>query len=124
MKYKIWNKEDSINNASAEYIINDLKISETDEVFLVTDDADNVCAIEIARIIKSVYGLDTNLTVDEVAAEYIRIHEQQNEVIQTPNDELENEILELEKRIEDLENLINKNKDESFLAEMESIINE
>ena len=103
MKYRIWNKEDSINNASAEYIINDLQIKETDEVFLITDDADNICAIEIARIIKSVYGLDVNLTVDEVAAEYIRICEQREEEATKNQKEVDNRIVELENRIAQLE---------------------
>ena len=106
MKYRIWNKEDSINNASAEYIINDLQIRETDEVFLVMDETDTVFAIEIARIIKSVYGLDVNLTVDEVATEYIRIHEQQAEEVTKNQKETDNRIVELENRIAQLEAML------------------
>ena len=73
MNYKIWNKKEKINGASAEYIIESLNIRDTDEVFLVLDHLDEVQAIEIARIIKGVYNLDANLTVEEVAQEYIRI---------------------------------------------------
>ena len=77
MNYKIWNKKEKINGASAEYIIESLNIRDTDEVFLVLDHLDEVQAIEIARIIKGVYNLDVNLTVEEVAQEYIRIKEEE-----------------------------------------------
>ena len=77
MKYKIWNKKDKINNVDAEYVINSLNIRETDNVFLIIDQLEEVQAIEIDRIIKSVYNLDVNLSVEEVAKEYIRIKEEE-----------------------------------------------
>lgn len=77
MNYKIWNKKEKINNVDAEYVIESLKIRDTDEVFLILDNVDEVQAIEISRIIKGVYNLDANLTVDEVAKEYIRIKEEE-----------------------------------------------
>ena len=77
MKYKIWNKKDKINNVDAEYVINSLNIRETDNVFLIIDQLEEVQAIEIDRIIKGVYNLDANLTVEEVAKEYIRIKEEE-----------------------------------------------
>ena len=77
MNYKIWNKKEKINNVDAEYIIESLNIRDTDEVFLILDNVDEVQAIEISRIIKGVYNLDANLTVDEVAKEYIRIKEEE-----------------------------------------------
>ena len=77
MNYKIWNKKEKINNVDAEYIINSLSIRETDGVFLIIDHLEEVQAIEIDRIIKSVYNLDVNLSVEEVAKEYIRIKEEE-----------------------------------------------
>ena len=89
MNYKIWNKKEKINGASAEYIIESLNIRDTDEVFLVLDHLDEVQAIEIARIIKGVYNLDANLTVEEVAQEYIRIKEEEKIQAQNSIDTLE-----------------------------------
>jgi hypothetical protein len=77
MNCKIWDKKENINGIDAEYVIDSMRIQENDEVFLILDNANNVQAIEIARIIKGVYNLDINLTVDEVAKEYIRIHEEE-----------------------------------------------
>ena len=77
MNYKIWDKKEKINNVNAEYVIESLKIRDTDEVFLVLDSVDEVQAIEISRIIKGVYNLDKNLSVEDVAKEYIRIKEEE-----------------------------------------------
>ena len=64
-------------------IIKSLNIRETDGVFLIIDHLDEVQCIEIDRIIKGVYNLDINLSVEEVAEEYIRIKEE--EKIQAQN---------------------------------------
>ena len=77
MKYRVWDKKEKINNVDAEYIINDLNIREEDGVFLILDHLDEVQAIEIDRIIKSVYNLDKNLSVEEVAEAYIKIKEEE-----------------------------------------------
>lgn len=77
MKYKIWDKKEKINNVEAEHMIKSLNVGEEDNVFLIIDDSDNVQCVEIDRIIKSVYELDANLTVEEVAEEYIRIREEE-----------------------------------------------
>ena len=77
MNYKIWNKKDKINGVNADYFIKDLSIRDTDGVFLVLDNLEEVQAIEIDRIIKGVYNLDASLTVEEVAQEYIRIKEEE-----------------------------------------------
>ena len=94
MKYKIWNKKDKINNVDAEYVINSLNVRETDGVFLIIDHLEEVQAIEIDRIIKGVYGLDANLTTEQVAKEYIRIKEEEK--------------LQAEKEITTLEDMGNK----------------
>ena len=103
--YKIWDKKEKINGSTAEYIIESLKIRETDEVFLVLDKSGNVLAIEIDRIIKSVYDLDKNLSVEEVAQEYLRIKEDeklQAEKEQISLEEQQNKISILEAENETL----------------------
>lgn len=99
MTYKIWNKQDKINGVEADRIIANLGIKSDDEVFLILDNTDSVHFIEISRIIKAVYDLDENLSVEEVAEEYIRIKE--NEKLQNENDEKEAE--DLSKRLATLE---------------------
>ena len=89
MNYKIWNKKDKINNIDADYFIKDLSIRESDGVFLVLDNLEEVQAIEIDRIIKGVYNLDANLTVEEVAQEYIRIKEEEKQQAETHINTLE-----------------------------------
>lgn len=99
MMYRIWNKEDKINGVEADRIIASLGIKPDDEVFLILDNTDSVHFIEISRIIKAVYDLDENLSVEEVAEEYIRIKE--NEKLQNENDKKEAE--DLSKRLAALE---------------------
>lgn len=99
MMYKIWNKEDKIDGIDACYIIDSLGIKPDDEVFLILDNTGSVNCIEISRIIKSVYGLDAHLSVEEVAEEYIRIRE--NEKLQNENSKKEAE--DLSKRLAALE---------------------
>ena len=91
MMYKIWNKEDKIDGIDACYIIDSLGIKPDDEVFLILDNTGSVNCIEISRIIKSVYGLDAHLSVEEVAEEYIRIRE--NEKLKNENGKKEAEDL-------------------------------
>lgn len=77
MNYKIWDRKENINNVNAEYFIESLNIRETDGVFLILDSNEEVQAVEIDRIIKGVYNLDKNLSVEEVAQEYIKIKEEE-----------------------------------------------
>lgn len=77
MNYILWNKKDKINGLDSQYFIDDLKIKDTDGVFLIGKDLDTVQAVEIDRIIKSAYNLDDNLTTEEVAREYVRIKEEE-----------------------------------------------
>ena len=118
MNYKIWNKQDKINGVDAEYVINSLNIRETDGVFLVIDHLDEVQAIEIDRIIKGVYNLDKNLTVDEVAKEYIRIKEEEKQqaqksrmVLEGQEERiiaLEEENIKLKEELELIKNTVNE----------------
>lgn len=78
MRYTVWNKQDKIKGLDAQYFIDNLKIQDSDGVFLVYKN-DNLQAIEIDRIIKGVYNLDENLTTEEVAQEYIRIKNDGNQ---------------------------------------------
>lgn len=78
MHYTVWNKQDNIKGLDAQYFIDNLKIQDSDGVFLVYKNG-NLQAIEIDRIIKGVYNLDENLTTEEVAQEYIRIKNDGNQ---------------------------------------------
>lgn len=97
--YKIWNKKDTIiKGVSNDYIIESNKIRKDDEVFLIVDGGGNVKQIEIVRIIKSVYGLNPNLTATETAIAYLNIQQENNQEINKPS------ILEEHsKKIDDLE---------------------
>ena len=118
MRYKIWDREEKINNVDAEYIINSLNVRETDGVFLIIDHLEEVQAIEIDRIIKGVYNLDTNLTTEEVAQEYIRIKEEEKLQVsrQAINMEeqsikisnLETSILQMIQELKDLKEMVAK----------------
>ena len=118
MSYKIWDKKEKINNVDAEYVIETLKISETDGVFLIVDSQDNIQAVEIDRIIKSVYNLDANLSVEEVAKEYIRIKEEEKvqasrqslnmEEQSTKISNLESSILQMMQELKDLKEMVAK----------------
>ena len=118
MNYKIWNKKEKINNVDAEYVIESLKIRDTDEVFLVLDNVDEVQAIEISRIIKGVYNLDKNLSVEEVAKEYIRIKEEEKlqasrQVVNMEEQSmkisnLETSILQMMQELKDLKEMVAK----------------
>lgn len=114
MNYKIWDKQEKINNVEASYFIDSLNIRDTDGVFLILDTQDNVQAIEIDRIIKGVYELDSNLTTEEVAKEYIRIKEE--EKIQSQNfidlqTEMSERIISLEKENDQLKTKIQEQED-------------
>ena len=118
MRYKIWDREEKINNVDAEYIINSLNVRETDGVFLIIDHLDEVQAIEIDRIIKGVYNLNANLTVEEVAQEYIKIKEEEKLQVsrQAINMEeqsmkisnLETSILQMIQELKDLKEMVAK----------------
>ena len=118
MNYKIWDREEKINNVDAEYIINSLNVRETDGVFLIIDHLDEVQAIEIDRIIKGVYNLNANLTVEEVAQEYIKIKEEEKLQVsrQAINMEeqsmkisnLETSILQMIQELKDLKEMVAK----------------
>lgn len=78
-KYIIWNKIDKINGIDANYYIKELNIRDNDEVFLIGESLDTVNIIEISRIIKLNYNLDPGLSVEEVAQEYLKIKQREEE---------------------------------------------
>lgn len=77
MNYIIWNKIDPINGIEPQHFIDSLRIKESDGVFLIGTDLDNIQCVEIDRIIKSNYNLDYSLTTEQVAQEYLRIKEEE-----------------------------------------------
>lgn len=89
MKYKIWNKIDSINGVESNYILKKYKVNSNDSIFLVIDDYNNVIELQFVNIIKSVYSLPNTLTDEEVAQEYLRIKEEDQ---QKQKEEIENKL--------------------------------
>lgn len=75
--YKIWNKIDKINNLDAQYYLDEFKIQKDDEVFLIINNVGKVERVEISNNIKSTYNLNPNLSVEQVAQEYLRIKEEE-----------------------------------------------
>lgn len=104
MKYKIWDKKTNIKDQEPKYFIDGLGIKESDGVFLVLDNSDNIQAIEIDRIIKGVYNLDANLNTEEVAKKYIEL--KTNIVVEQPIPN--NEIEQLRKELEATQRALNE----------------
>lgn len=78
--YKIWDKKSDINGVSCEEIFEtrkDLKNS-NDDIFLIKDDYGVVTEIQFKRSIQSIYNMSKELTVEQVAQEYLRIKEDEN----------------------------------------------
>ena len=70
LKYKVWNRQDTINGVSAEEIIKSLNIKESDEIFLILI-GEIVTEIQFKHIIQSNLGFEGTLTCEEVAQKYI-----------------------------------------------------
>ena len=77
MKYKIWNKSDSINGVESSYILKKYNINSNDSIFLVIDNYNNVVEFQFVNTIKSIYNLSNTLTDEQVAQEYLRIKEEE-----------------------------------------------
>ena len=75
---KIWNKIDKINGVDPDYVLKSHNFSLNDEIFLVINDiSGRVEEIQEKLRISSIYNLDANMTVEEVAKEYLRIKEEE-----------------------------------------------
>lgn len=86
-----------------------------DDVFVIYDNYGIAKEIQFAKIIKSHYNLDVNLSIDEVIEKYLEIKKQEEEKIQHENITLEGQgkrmdILQAEK-----EKLIKITKDQDKL---------
>ena len=80
--YKIWDRKSSINGVSCEEILEnrrDIRDS-GDDVFLIEDDYGLVSEIQFKKSIQSIYNMSNELTVEEVAQEYIRIKEEEEKI--------------------------------------------
>lgn len=74
--FKVWNKKEKINGVDAEVVIKSNNIKQEDEIFLVIDDNTlKVTEIQFKDVICSNYNISIDLTIEEVAQEYIRIKE-------------------------------------------------
>lgn len=71
MEYKIWDKKESINNISAEEVLNSMpELKNVDVILLIQNN--RVTNIEDKDVLISNLNLDGNLSVEEVAEKYIQ----------------------------------------------------
>lgn len=71
MDYKIWDKKESINNVSAEEVLNSMpELKNSDVILLIQNN--RVTNIEDKDVLISNLNLDDNLSVEEVAEKYIQ----------------------------------------------------
>ena len=102
LKYKVWNRQDTINGVSAEEVIKSLNIKESDEIFLILN-GEIVTEIQFKHIIQSNLGFEGTLTCEEVAQKYIeyRILEEERAKL---------EIVTIEKQQEQIASLKEENE--------------
>lgn len=93
MTYKIWNKKDDIKGFSADYWIKSLDVAETDEVFIVLDANGTEIWVEKVGVIKSVHNMDSTLTSEQVAQQYI---EMTTKISENSKQEIENKLTQQE----------------------------
>lgn len=109
---KVWDGKESINGVPAEDILanrEDLRRALGD-IFLVLVNG-QVAQIEIGAIIKSIYNLDENLSIQEVAEAYLAIREEEEARVrqeQLTNEELQEQVAMLSYQVMMLENDIEK----------------
>lgn len=71
MEYKIWDKKESINNVSAEEVLNYMpELKNADVILLIQNN--RVTNIEDKDVLISNLNLDSDLSVQEVAEKYIQ----------------------------------------------------
>lgn len=103
--YRIWDKKSDINGVSCEEIFEtrkDLK-NTNDDIFLIEDAYGIVTEIQFKRSIQSIYNMPKELTVEQVAQEYLRIKEDEQV-------KAEKQILTLEEQQEKISVLQEENK--------------
>lgn len=71
MEYKIWDKKESINNVSAEEVLNSMpELKNADVILLIQNN--RVTNIEDKDVLISNLNLDSSLSIQEVAEKYIQ----------------------------------------------------
>lgn len=109
---KVWDGKESINGVPAKDILanrEDLRRALGD-IFLVLVNG-QVAQIEIGATIKSIYNLDENLSIQEVAEAYLAIREEEEARVrqeQLTNEELQEQVAMLSYQVMMLENDIEK----------------
>ncbi|WP_394884761.1 hypothetical protein [Clostridium butyricum] len=70
MKYKLWDKKESINDVSAQVILKSNPLFENEDVVLIYSDDESISNIEIVSIIKKVSGCTSN-DLGEIVSKYL-----------------------------------------------------
>ncbi len=120
IKYKIWDKKESINNVSSEDVLASRPELNNIEVILLTDDYGNVTNIEEPNILCSVLGIPTDTPIEEIAEAFIQHLEEQKQNAISLHDQVNN--LEEENSSLVLELAEKDNTMTSMQADLASII--
>ena len=107
MNFKIWDKKESINGVDAETILENRNDIRNEENVILIYNEGIVTNIELCSTLKSIYNFDSNLTVEEVANNYLKLLEENKQNI--TNNDLEERVTYLEDYV--LENETAKIKD-------------
>ncbi|KQB77661.1 hypothetical protein [Clostridium butyricum] len=70
MKYKLWDKKESINDVSVQVILKSNPLFENEYVVLIYSDDESISNIEIVSIIKKVSGCTSN-DLGEIVSKYL-----------------------------------------------------
>ena len=107
MNVKIWDKKESINGVDAETILENRNDIRNEENVILIYNEGIVTNIELCSTLKNIYNFDSNLTVEEVANNYLKLLEENKQNI--TNNDLEERVTSLEDYV--LENETAKIKD-------------
>lgn len=104
LKYKIWDKQEQINGVEAHVILESRNDLMNNEVILIHNDNGHVLNIELLEVLKTVLGLPSESTVDEVMQVYLS----QLSVGRTPSQQQPSLEEYKEQKIAELENAYQK----------------
>lgn len=79
MKYKLWNREETINGVAPSHFLNQSPFKNYDgDIILIYADNGRVSNVECKDILANVYGIDKELPLDDFMSEYFAKLETEN----------------------------------------------
>ena len=71
MKYKLWNRQDTINGVNASHFFKQLPFKDYDgDIILIYSENGKVSQVECKDILAKVYDIDKSLSLDEFMSQY------------------------------------------------------